>query len=178
MIRPARPEDVEQIAALVVELATFERAAHEAQATPEQLHEALFAANPAVFCLVAVEDAVATEDAVAEEDAHVVGFALWFLTFSTWLGRHGIYLEDLFVQPAARRRGHGRALLTALAAIASDRGYRRMEWAVLDWNVEAQEFYRSIGASPMNEWTTWRLTGPALPTLASPATAQASGPRG
>ena len=154
MIRPARPDDVTRIVALVVELATYERATDEAQATPEQLSTALFGPDPAVFCHVA-------EDA----DGEVVGFALWFLTFSTWLGRHGLYLEDLYVRPEARRAGLGRALLQELAGIAAERGYGRVDWAVLDWNTPAQDFYTSIGAVPMDEWTTWRLTGPALSAL-------------
>jgi GNAT superfamily N-acetyltransferase len=109
-----------------------------------------------VFCLV------------ADEAGEVVGFALWFLNFSTWLGRHGIYLEDLFVSPAARRAGHGRALLTELARIAHERGYGRLEWSVLDWNTPAQQFYAALGAAPMDEWTTWRVTGDALTQLAAP----------
>lgn len=153
MIRPAALDDVPRIAELIVELATYEREADQAQATVPQLEAALFAPEPAVFCLV------------AEDEDGVVGFALWFLTFSTWLGRHGIYLEDLFVAPSARRAGHGRALLTELARIATERGYQRIDWAVLDWNGAAQAFYRSLGAEPMSEWTTWRLTGAALPAL-------------
>lgn len=155
MIRTAAVEDVGVLVDLIVELATYEREPEQAKATAEQLHNALFAAEPAVFCLIAEDDAT----------GDVVGFALWFRTFSTWLGRHGIYLEDLFVRPSARRAGHGRALLAELARIAVERGYGRVEWAVLNWNTDAQGFYTSIGAEPMEEWTTWRLTGPALPTL-------------
>lgn len=154
MIRPARSEDVPRIVDLIVELATYEREAEQAQATVEQLDGALFAPQPAVFCHVA-----------EDEDGRVVGFALWFLTFSTWLGRHGIYLEDLFVEPSARRAGHGRALLAELARTAVTRGYGRLDWAVLDWNTPAQDFYSSLGAAPMQDWTTWRLTGPALSAL-------------
>lgn len=154
MIRPATVDDVPRIAELIVELATYEREADQAKATVPQLEAALFGPEPAVFCLV------------AEDDEHgVAGFALWFLTFSTWLGQHGIYLEDLFVAPSARRAGHGRALLAELARIATERGYQRIDWAVLDWNSSAQAFYRSLGAEPMADWTTWRLTGPALPAL-------------
>jgi ribosomal protein S18 acetylase RimI-like enzyme len=162
VIRPARPTDVPAIVALIVELATYERAVEEAKATPEQLSEALFGPSPAVFCLVAEQDEHPEGDA---RGGVVVGFAIWFVTFSTWLGRHGIYLEDLFVRPAARRNGHGRALLAELAGIATERGYGRVDWAVLDWNEPAQEFYSSIGAEPMSEWTTWRLTGSALASL-------------
>lgn len=154
MIRPATKDDVPRIAELIVELATYEREADRAEATVPQLETALFGPEPAVFCLV------------AEDDEHgVVGFALWFLTFSTWLGRHGIYLEDLFVSADARRAGHGRALLAELARIATERGYQRIDWAVLDWNTSAHAFYSSLGAEPMSEWTTWRLTGSALPAL-------------
>jgi GNAT superfamily N-acetyltransferase len=154
MIRPAWPDDVSHVRDLIVELATYEREAEQATATTEQLQAALFAPEPAVFCLIAEDD-----------DGQVVGFAMWFLTFSTWLGRHGIYLEDLFVRPGARRAGQGRALLRELARIAVERGYGRVDWAVLDWNTDAQEFYTSLGARPMDEWTTWRLTGDALPAL-------------
>jgi GNAT superfamily N-acetyltransferase len=165
VIRPAVVDDVPRIVELIVELATYEREAASAQATAEQLREALFGPDPAVFCLVAEQDAGADGAAGGE----VVGFALWFLNFSTWLGRHGIYLEDLFVSPAARRAGHGRALLVELARIARERGYGRLEWSVLDWNTPAQEFYAALGAAPMQEWTTWRVTGSALTDLAADA---------
>jgi GNAT superfamily N-acetyltransferase len=95
---------------------------------------------------------------VAEHNGEVVGFALWFLNFSTWLGRHGIYLEDLFVRPTARGSGLGKALLATLIDIARERGYGRVEWSVLDWNTPAHDFYRSQGAVPMDDWTVWRLT--------------------
>lgn len=162
MIRPATPGDVDDLVRLIVELATYEREPDQAKATAEQLHSALFAPEPAVHCLVAEDDAGSTSGGGS---GGVVGFALWFRNFSTWQGRHGIYLEDLFVRPAARRAGHGRALLAALARIAVERGYGRVEWAVLNWNTDAQAFYTSIGAEPMDEWTTWRLTGDALPAL-------------
>jgi GNAT superfamily N-acetyltransferase len=154
VIRPARREDVPQIRDLIGELAAYEREPESAKATAEQLADALFGPRPAVFCLLAEDD-----------EKRVVGFAIWFRTFSTWLGSHGIHLEDLFVRPDARRGGHGRALLGELARIATERGYGRIEWAVLDWNTDAQEFYTSIGAVPMEDWTTWRLTGTALPAL-------------
>lgn len=154
MIRPAVPADVPAIVGLVRELATYERAADQVELTDELLTEALFCEHPAAFCHV------------ADEGGTIVGMALWFVSFSTWVGRHGIYLEDLFVTPEHRRGGHGRALLAALAAIAVERGYGRLEWAVLDWNEPALEFYRSIGAVPMDEWTVHRVTGPALAALA------------
>ena len=155
MIRAARPGDVAAMVGLIGELADYERARHDVRITEPDLHDALFGASPAVFAHV------------AEADGEVVGLALWFLTFSTWLGRHGIYLEDLYVRPDHRGGGWGRALLATLAAIAVERGYGRVEWAVLDWNEPAIGFYRSIGAVSMDEWTTNRLTGDALRALAA-----------
>ena len=146
---------------MVRELADYERAADAVEADEESIRAALFGPDPAVFAHV------------AEHGGEVVGFALWFRTFSTWHGRHGIYLEDLYVRPPARGRGHGRALLAELARIAVDAGHRRLEWSVLDWNVDAQEVYRSVGAVPMSEWTVWRLSGEPLAELGRPA----SGPR-
>ena len=156
MIRPATVDDVPVVVSLVRELASYEREPDAVVATEDDFRGALFGASPKVFCLIA-------EDA----DGSVVGFAIWFFTFSTWLGRHGVYLEDLFVRPEARGGGHGRALLTELARIAVAEHCGRVEWAVLDWNSPAQGFYRSLGAEPMEEWTTWRLTGEALTTLAT-----------
>ena len=147
-IRPAAAGDVPRILQLIRELAEYERSLDQVTATEDGLRAALFAAQPAVFAHVAV--AAGT----------VVGFALWFLNFSTWLGRPGIYLEDLYVTPAMRGRGLGKALLAELAAICVRRGYGRLEWWVLDWNAPAIGFYRSIGAEPMSEWTVQRLTGP------------------
>jgi GNAT superfamily N-acetyltransferase len=144
-IRLARPEDVPVVLSLVRELADYERSLESVQATQADLQLALFGGSPAAYCHV------------AEIDGTVVGFALWFLNFSTWVGRHGIYLEDLYVQPASRGSGVGRDLLTTLVDIARQRGYGRVEWSVLDWNVDAQGFYRSIGAVPMDDWTVWRL---------------------
>jgi GNAT superfamily N-acetyltransferase len=155
MIRRAGPTDVAAMVGLIGDLAEYERARHEVRVTEADLHKAIFGDAPAVFALVAVAD------------GEVVGLALWFLTFSTWLGRHGIYLEDLYVRPEHRGQGFGRALLAALAAIAVERGYGRVEWAVLDWNEPAIAFYRSIGAVTMDEWTTHRLTGDALRALAA-----------
>jgi GNAT superfamily N-acetyltransferase len=153
MIRTATPADVPLIHAMVRELADYERALSEAKATEQQLHDALFGAHPAVFAHV------------AEDEGAVVGFALWFLNFSTWNGTHGIYLEDLYVRPSARGAGHGKALLTELARLCVERGYGRLEWSVLDWNAPSIAFYRSLGALPMDEWTVYRLTGGPLAAL-------------
>jgi GNAT superfamily N-acetyltransferase len=144
-VRAATPDDVPIVVSLIKELADYEREPDAATATDVDIHSALFGDNPKAFCHV------------AELDGEVVGFALWFLNFSTWVGRHGIYLEDLFVRPSARGSGLGKALLTTLVDIAGERGYGRVEWAVLDWNDPAQGFYRSLGAAPMDGWTTWRL---------------------
>ena len=146
------------LVAFVRELAAYERAESQVELDEAQLQEVLFGPDPKAFCLVATPDD-------SSDDAEPVGFAVWFVTFSTWLGRHGIYLEDLYVREQHRRGGHGRALLAALAQICVDRGYGRLEWAVLDWNVDAQAFYRTLGAGPQDEWTVWRLTGSSLPAL-------------
>ena len=158
MIRPAKPEDVAEIHAMVRELAEYERALDQAKATPQQLHDALFGERPAVFAHIAEDDG-----------GRVFGFALWFLNYSTWTGVHGIYLEDLYVRPTARGAGYGKALLAELARICVERGYQRLEWSVLDWNEPALAVYRSQGAVPMDEWTVHRLTGEALATLAGKA---------
>jgi GNAT superfamily N-acetyltransferase len=155
MIRPIQPADVPVTVALVHELAEYEREPQSCRLTEEQLTAALFCEAPALFGLVAEDDS-----------GEVVGTALWFLNFSTWRGVHGIYLEDLYVRPAARRGGHGRALLRELALIADSRGYDRLDWAVLDWNTQAHAFYRSLGAEPTEEWTGWRLHGGALSAFA------------
>lgn len=139
---------------LVAELAHYERAPDEAQMTEQQLHDALFAPNAAL------------SGHVAEVAGAVVGFAVWFLNFSTWRGRHGIYLEDLYVRPEHRGSGLGRALLVELARHCRDNGYARLEWWVLDWNEPSIGFYRSLGAQSMDEWTVFRLTGDALAALA------------
>jgi GNAT superfamily N-acetyltransferase len=157
MIRSATPDDVPAVLAMVRELAEYERARHEALATEAQLRAALFGEHPAVFAHIAEDD----------ETGEAVGFALWFLNFSTWQGKHGIYLEDLYVRPYARGGGHGRALLTRLAQIAVERGYGRVEWSVLDWNEPSIGFYKSLGAVTMDEWTGFRLTGDALDSLGS-----------
>jgi len=155
VIRTAAPADIPEIHAMIRELAEYERALGSAVATEEMLQEALFGPAPAVFAHMAVDDAT----------GETVGFALWFLTFSTWLGRHGIYLEDLYVRPDRRGGGHGRALLAELARIAVARGYQRVEWQVLDWNEPSIGFYKSLGAFPQDEWTVYRLTGDALTSL-------------
>ena len=152
-IRLATPGDVQSLVGLVHELAAYERAPDECTLTEDQLRSALFCDSPSLFGHVAT-----TGD-------EVVGCALWFLNFSTWRGVHGIYLEDLFVQPAHRGGGLGRALLTALARECVRRGYARLEWAVLDWNEPAIGFYRSLGAGSQDEWTTFRLEGDALRRL-------------
>ena len=152
-VRRARLDDVPVVVSLVHELATYEREPDAVVATEEHFRAALFGEEPKAFCLV------------AEDAGEVVGFAVYFLNFSTWLGTHGIYLEDLFVRPEARGGGHGRALLQELAHIAVERGYGRVEWAVLDWNEPAQGFYASLGARPQDDWTVWRLTGDALTAL-------------
>ncbi|MFF5534283.1 GNAT family N-acetyltransferase [Streptomyces cinerochromogenes] len=157
MIRTATPADVPVIHALIRELAEYEKASEEARASVEQLGEALFGERPAAFAHMAVDD----------ESGEPVGFALWFLNFSTWRGVHGIYLEDLYVRPAARGGGHGRALLAELARICGERGYGRLEWSVLNWNRPAIGFYEALGARPQDEWTVYRLTGEALAALRS-----------
>jgi GNAT superfamily N-acetyltransferase len=154
VIRRAIPADVPALVGLVHFLAEYERAPERCRLTEAQLRSALFGEAPAVFGHVAV-----SED-------QVVGCAVWFLNFSTWLGVHGIYLEDLFVLPEHRGRGFGRALLGALAAECRLHGYGRLEWAVLDWNEPSIGFYRSLGAQPQDEWTTFRLEGDALVRLA------------
>ncbi|MFJ8083408.1 GNAT superfamily N-acetyltransferase [Streptomyces sp. SAI-170] len=155
MIRTATPADVPVIHALIRELAEYEKAPHEVKVTEAQLHEALFGDRPAAYAHIAQDDATGDP----------AGFALWFLNFSTWRGTHGIYLEDLYVRPTARGAGHGKALLTELARLCVERGYQRLEWAVLDWNEPAIGFYRSLGAVPQDEWTVYRLTDEALAEL-------------
>ncbi|MFE2550806.1 GNAT family N-acetyltransferase [Streptomyces sp. NPDC059355] len=154
MIRSAVVEDVPVIHAMIRELAEYEKVPHEARATREQLREALFGERPAAFAHIA-----------QTQDGEAVGFSVWFLNFSTWRGVHGIYLEDLYVRPGARGGGYGKALLAELARICVERGYERLEWAVLDWNLSAIDFYRSVGAVSMDEWTVNRLTDDALRKL-------------
>lgn len=153
-IRPARPQDVAGILTLVRDLAEYERSLSEVRAGEAELRRALFGEHPAVFAHV------------ADVGGEVVGFALWFLNFSTWLGVHGIYLEDLYVRPDQRGRGLGRRLLQTLAALCVERGYGRLEWWCLDWNESARGFYASLGAEEMTEWTVHRLTGDTLEAVA------------
>ena len=145
-IRPATPADVATMHRLIHALAEYEREPDAVEASEDDLRTALFGPEPRVFAHV------------AETAEHgVVGFALWFVTYSTWTGRHGIWLEDLFVLPEHRGGGHGRALLATLADICNERGWRRLEWNVLDWNEPALRFYRSIGARALDDWTVHRL---------------------
>jgi GNAT superfamily N-acetyltransferase len=153
-IRPARVDDVPIILQLIRDLATYERAPAEVVATEEQLIDVLFGERPVAEVLLAFEG------------ESPIGFAVYFYNFSTWLGRPGLYLEDLFVKPQKRGKGCGRALLVELAKIARDRGCGRMEWAVLNWNEPAIKFYRALGAEPMIEWTVFRLTREEIAKLA------------
>jgi GNAT superfamily N-acetyltransferase len=156
-ICPARVEDVPVILQLIRDLAAYERAPDEVTATEEQLVDVLFGERRAAEVLLAFEG------------ESPVGFAVYFYNFSTWLGRPGLYLEDLFVTPEKRGKGYGRALLVELAKIARDRGCGRMEWAVLNWNEPAIKFYRALGAKPMDEWTVFRLTPEEIAKLANAA---------
>ena len=157
MIRSATEGDVPEIVAMVHELAEYERAPADCHLTEHQLTDALFGPTPALFGHVGLVDGEAA------------GCALWFLNFSTWRGVHGIYLEDLFVRPRFRGHGLGRALLARLAQECVAHGWGRLEWSVLDWNTPSIGFYRALGAVPMDEWTTFRLDGPALTDLGSTA---------
>ena len=154
-IRPATETDVPRILGFIRELAEYEKLADHAQATEPLLREHLFGPRPAAEALI------------ASVDATPVGFALFFSTFSTFVGRPGIYLEDVYVQPHARSKGVGKALLKAVARIAADRNCGRLEWAVLDWNAPAIGFYKKLGAVPMDEWTVFRVAGNALDQLAA-----------
>jgi GNAT superfamily N-acetyltransferase len=153
-IRPAGPRDIPVIGRLIRELADYEHALDQVELTEEGLGAALLAPAPAVFAHV------------AEYRGTVAGFALWYVSFSTWTG-HGIYLEDLFVSPEVRGAGLGRALLAELAGICADRGYQRLEWAVLDWNAPALAFYDALGAQSLDDWRIRRLSGTALSDLAA-----------
>jgi GNAT superfamily N-acetyltransferase len=162
VIRPAVPADVPALVQLVRDLAEYERAPEEAVATEAQLHDVLFGPHAAAFC------------DVAEVEGVIVGMAVWFLSFSTWLGRHGIYLEDLYVTPSHRGEGHGKAMLATLARRCVERGYGRLEWSVLDWNTPAIDFYVGLGAVGMDGWTVHRLAGAPLAALAAEAPSPAS----
>jgi len=156
-LRAVREQDVPQVLAFIRELAGYERLEHEVVATPELIRSALFGPRPYAECLFACLD------------GQPAGFALWFHNFSTFRGRPGLYLEDLYVRPAARGRGLGRRLLQELARIALQRGCARFEWAVLDWNAPSIAFYRSLGAVAADDWTLYRITGGALERLAGQA---------
>jgi GNAT superfamily N-acetyltransferase len=153
-IRPATPADVPTMLRFVRELAAYEREPDAVKATEPMLHAALFDPPPAAEALI------------AEHEGAPVGFAIFYATFSTWTGRRGLWLDDLYVTPEARGRGVGAALLARLAGIALDRGYARFEWWVLDWNTPAIDFYRAKGAVAQDEWTTQRVEGEALVRLA------------
>lgn len=152
-VRRVAESDLDAVVAMVHELAAYERAPEQCQLTVRQLRAALFGERPALFAHV------------AEAGGEVVGFAVWFLNFSTWDGVHGLYLEDLYVRPQHRGCGLGRALLAELAAECVRHGYSRLQWSVLNWNTPSIDFYRSLGAVPMDEWTVFRLTGDALSAL-------------
>ena len=154
-IRPARPDDAELVFAFIRELADYERLAHDVVASPDDIAAALFGPAPRVFC------------DIAEWDGEAAGFALWFYNFSTFRGRHGLYLEDLYVRPAHRGRGVGKALLARLAQRCTEEGLARLDWAVLDWNAPSIAFYESLGARAAADWTGYRLTGEALGKLAA-----------
>jgi GNAT superfamily N-acetyltransferase len=155
VLRRARPGDEAGILACIRALAEYEKEPDAVQTTAADLRQVLFASSPSVFAHV------------IEKDQRIVAIAVWFLNYSTWTGRNGVYLEDLFVQEDERRHGYGRALLAALARVCAERGYSRLEWSVLDWNEPSIRFYRSIGAVGMDEWTVQRLTGDALTQLAA-----------
>ena len=154
-IRRARPEDSAEIFSLVRELAEYEKLSHEVEATEPMIADALFSDNPRLYC------------EIAEWNGEVAGFAVWFVNFSTFSGRFGIYLEDLFVRPQFRGNGIGKALLADLARTCVDNGWSRLQWSVLDWNAPSIAFYKSLGAVLMDEWTVCRVSGPALDALAS-----------
>lgn len=158
-LRQARAEDLPALQAMIGELAAYEREPEAVEGDAEDLGRALFADPPLVHAVVAEVD--------GPDGPQVSGMALWYVTYSTWKARHGIWLEDLFVRPEARRLGLGRALLGELAAEAVRRGYGRLEWNVLDWNAPALAFYAQLGAEPLAEWTMQRVTGDALTKLAT-----------
>lgn len=152
--RRARPDEAGLVFSLVRELADYEKLSHEVHASEADIADALFGANPRLFC------------DIAEWDGAPAGFAVWFVNFSTFAGRHGIYLEDLFVRPALRGKGIGKALLAHLAKHCVTQGWSRLQWAVLDWNAPSIAFYKSLGADLMDEWTICRVSGPELAALA------------
>lgn len=165
ILRPAAPGDEPGILAGIHALAVYEKEPDAVANTVPALTESLFGPTPQTFAHV------------VERDGAIVGIAVWFLTYSTWTGRHGIWLEDLHVDDGQRGRGYGKALLAALAVLCIERGYSRLEWTVLDWNAPAIGFYGSLGAQPMSEWTTQRLTGNELADLAGTDSPQHLRPR-
>ena len=154
-IRRARVEEAPIIMELIHALAEYEKAPHEVEASEKDLIETIFTQDPKVFC------------DVVEVDGEIAGMAIWFLNYSTWQGKHGIYLEDLFIRPEFRGRGYGKALLKHLAAECQEKGYGRFQWWVLDWNSPAIEFYKNLGAVAMEEWTVYRVSGDSLKELGS-----------
>ncbi|MBF4550774.1 MULTISPECIES: GNAT family N-acetyltransferase [unclassified Pseudoclavibacter] len=162
IIRPAVPSDVPQILDLIRGLAVYEREPDAVKTTEAQLHRSFFGERPAVFATVAEAAGASTSEPGAPR---LDGMALWFLSYSTWEGEHGIWLEDLYVREATRGGGLGTALLRSLAQECVAEGYRRLEWSVLKWNEPSIGFYRSLGAFPMDEWDTFRLTGDPLQAL-------------
>jgi GNAT superfamily N-acetyltransferase len=152
-IRPAQPQEVGIVLQLIHDLAEYEKAPNEVEATEREILETIFSSDPKVFC------------DLVEVDGEIAGMVIWFLNYSTWQGKHGIYLEDLFIKPKYRGRGYGKALLKHLAKICDEKGYGRFQWWVLDWNSPAIEFYRSLGAVAMDEWTVYRVSGQALKNL-------------
>ena len=152
-IRPAKREEVGEVLQLIQDLATYEKAPEQVEASKEDLLNTIFVKDPRVFC------------DLVEVDGQVAGIAIWFLNYSTWQAKHGIYLEDLFIKPEYRGRGYGKALLKHLAKICDEKGYGRLQWWVLDWNSPAIEFYKSFGAEAMDEWTVYRTSGQALKDL-------------
>ena len=152
-IRPAQRQEVGIVLQLIHDLAVYEKAPNQVEATEKELLETIFSSDPKVFC------------DLVEVDGEIAGMAIWFLNYSTWQGKHGIYLEDLFIKPEFGGRGYGKALLKHLAKICDDKGYGRFQWWVLDWNSPAIEFYRSLGAVAMDEWTVYRVSGNALKEL-------------
>lgn len=153
-IRLARPGEAGLVLDFVRELAAYEKLSHEVEATEAGIADALFGGDPRLFC------------AIAEWNGEPVGFAVWFLNFSTFSGRHGVYLEDLYVRPSHRGKGIGRALLVYLAKECVDNDWSRLQWAVLDWNAPSIAFYKSLGAVMLDDWTLCRVSGPALTRLA------------
>jgi len=152
-IRPAKREEVGEVLQLIQDLATYEKAQDQVEASEDDLLNTIFAKEPRVFC------------DLVEVDGQIAGMAIWFLNYSTWQAKHGIYLEDLYIKPEFRARGYGKALLKHLAQICDKEGYGRLQWWVLDWNSPAIEFYKSFGAEAMDEWTVYRTSGQALKDL-------------